>query len=56
MRCGRPGPKTPVVVIYGANDNQFMVGPDALTAKNALTEIPYNKRICLLETGVMGMG
>ncbi len=52
----RTGPKPPEVVIDGAHHDQFVIGTNALTAEDAFTEVPYNKRICLFKTGIMGHG
>jgi hypothetical protein len=31
-----------------------MVGTDTFATKDTLTEVPYNERICLLKTRIMG--
>jgi hypothetical protein len=46
--------ESPEVVIYSSNDYQFMVGTNTLGAKETLTEISDNERICFLQTGVVG--
>ena len=51
---GRAGPQAPVVVINGADGHKLVVGPDALSANNALGQVPHNKRIGLLEPRVVG--
>jgi hypothetical protein len=54
MHCGWTGFKPPEIIINGANHDQLMVGTNTLAAKNTLTEVPDNKRIRLLQTGIMG--
>jgi hypothetical protein len=56
MCCGRKGFESPEIVIDSANHDQFMVGTNTLAAKDALTEVPDNERICLLQAGIMGHG
>jgi hypothetical protein len=56
MCCGRKGFKSPEIVIDGPNYDQFMVSTNTLAAKDTLTEVPDNKGICLLKTGIMRHG
>jgi hypothetical protein len=56
MCCDRKGFESPEIVIDSANHNQFMVGTNTLAAKDTLTEVPDNERICLLQAGIMGHG
>jgi hypothetical protein len=53
MDGGRTGFKSPKIEIDGSYNDQFMVGPDTLAAKDALAKVSDNKGICLLQTGVM---
>jgi hypothetical protein len=45
-----------VIVINGANHDQFMIGSNTLTAKNTFTQVSNDEWICLLQTGIMGHG
>jgi hypothetical protein len=44
------------MIVNGTHHDQFMVRPDALSAKNTLAEIPDNKRIGLLQSCIPGHG
>jgi hypothetical protein len=46
---GRPGPETAQIIIDGADCHQFVIGPDALAAQNALAQIPDDEWICLFK-------
>ena len=56
MDCAWAGLKSPEIVINGSNNDQFMVRANTLSAKDTLTEIPYDKRICLLKISIVRHG
>ena len=56
MGGGRAGPEAAQVVIYGPNDHQLVIGPDAFAAQDTLAEISDNKWIGLFEGLEIGHG
>jgi hypothetical protein len=56
MDGGGSGAKAPPVVIDSAHGHEIVVGPDALSAEDALCQIPDNKRVRLLKLLVVGHG
>ena len=45
----RTGFETSEVVVDGARKYQFMVGPDALSAKDTLAQVPGKKGVCVFK-------
>ena len=54
MDGGGARSETALVVIDGTDDHQFMIGPDALAAKDTFAQIPYYKRVCFFKGLVIG--
>jgi len=46
---GRPGFKTPEIIVYCTHNNQFTIGPDTFSAQDTLAQVSDNKRISLLK-------
>ena len=53
MYCRWPRFESSEVVIDGANYHEFMVSTNTLTAKDTLTQVPDDKRVCFLHAGIV---